>query len=146
MKIRYISKKDTCIVLCVWQLKHCFHLSHLYIHTHTRTHTYTHAHTHTHTYTYTHIHTHTHTHTHSHRFKFYNFSERSRNQIHEQLIQQWYAKFNAIKIQVFFNENIRSNKDSGQIERNELAYLHYQNKMTEKYKIKKFIFGEVSCF
>ena len=109
-------------------------------HIHTRTHTYTHIHIHTH------IHTHTHTHTHSHRFKYYNFSERSRNQIHEQLIQQWYAKFNASKIQVFFNENIRSNKDSGQIERNELAYLHYQNKMTEKYKIRKFIFGEVSCF
>ena len=138
MKIRYISKNDTCIVLCMWQLKHCFHLPHLYIHTHTRTHTYTH--------TYTHTHTHTYTHSHSHRFKFNNFSERSRNQIYEQLIQQWSAKFNASKIQVFLNENIRSNKDSGQTERNELAYLHYQNKMTEKYKMRKFIFGEVSCF
>ena len=130
----------------MWQLKHCFHLSHLYIHTHTRTHTYTHTHTHTHIHIHTHTHTYTHTHSHSHRFKFYNFLERSRNQIYEQLIQQWSAKFNASKIQVFLNENIRSNKDSGQIERNELAYLHYQNKMAEKYKMRKFIFGEVSCF
>ena len=34
----------------------------------------------------------------------------------------------------------------GQIERNKLKYLHYLNKMTEKCKIKKFIFSEVSCF
>ena len=46
----------------------------------------------------------------------------------------------------FFNENIRSNKDSGQNERNKPKYLHYLNKMIEKCKIKKFIFSEVSYF
>ena len=54
-KFCHISKTNTCIVLCMWQLKHCFHLLHLYIHTHTCAQT--------HTYTYTHTHTHTHTHT-----------------------------------------------------------------------------------
>ena len=43
------------------------------------------------------------------------------------------------EIQIF-NENIRCNKDSGQIEGNKL------NKMIEKCKISKFIFSEVSCF
>ena len=43
-------------------------------------------------------------------------------------------------------ENIRSNKDSGQIERNKLKYLHYLHKMIEKCKMRKFILGEVSCF
>ena len=46
----------------------------------------------------------------------------------------------------FFNENIRSNKDSRQIERNKLTYLHYVSKSIEKYKMSKFIFSEVSCF
>ena len=32
---------------------------------------------------------------------------------------------------LFFNENIRSKRDSGQIERNRLKYLHYLNKMIE---------------
>ena len=45
-----------------------------------------------------------------------------------------------------FNENIRSNKDYGQIERKKLKYLHYLNKMIQKCKTKKFIFSEVSCF
>ena len=39
---------------------------------------------------------------------------------------QTHAKFK------FFNENIRSNKDSGQIERNKLKYLHYLNKLIKK--------------
>ena len=51
---------------------------------------------------YIHKHTRAHTHTHTH------------------------AKFK------FFNENIRSNKDSGQIERNKLKYLHYLNKLIKK--------------
>ena len=55
-----------------------------------------------HIYTYINIPVHTHTHTHTH------------------------AKFK------FFNENIRSNKDSGQIERNKLKYLHYLNKLIKK--------------
>ena len=46
----------------------------------------------------------------------------------------------------FFIENIRSNKDSGQFERNKLKYLYYLNKMIEKCKTKKFIFTEVSWF
>ena len=33
----------------MWQLKHNFHLSHLYIYTHTRAHTNTHTHARTHT-------------------------------------------------------------------------------------------------
>ena len=37
----------------MWQLKHCFDLSHLYIHTHTRVHTQTHTRTHTHAHTLT---------------------------------------------------------------------------------------------
>ena len=102
--------------MCMWQLKHCFHLSHLYIHTHRR------AHTHTHTHTYTH------THSHSRRLKFCKFLERSRNQIHEQLIQHRSAKFNTSEIQIFLNENIRFNEYSGQIERNELTYLYYLKK------------------
>ena len=55
-----------------------------------------------HIYTYINIPVHTHTHTHTH------------------------AKFK------FFNENIRSNKDSKQIERNKLKYLHYLNKLIKK--------------
>ena len=51
---------------------------------------------------YIHKHTRAHTHTHTH------------------------AKFK------FFNENIRSNKDSEQIERNKLKYLHYLNKLIKK--------------
>ena len=37
-----------------------------------------------------------------------------------------------VKTSKFFNENIRSNEDSGQIERNKLKYLNYLNKMIEK--------------
>ena len=82
LKFRHILKINTCIVLCLGQLKHCFHLSHLYIHTHTRAHTHTHTHTHT-------------------QIEICNFLERSRNQIHEQLIQHWSTKFNTGEIQVF---------------------------------------------
>ena len=28
LKFRHILKINTCIVLCLWQLKHCFYLSH----------------------------------------------------------------------------------------------------------------------
>ena len=98
LKFCHISKINTSIVLFMWQLKHCFHLSHLYIHKHTRPHTETHTHAHTLTLT----------------------------QI--KLKQYWSAKFTTSEIQVLFNENIRFNKDSGQTERNELTYLHYLNK------------------
>ena len=67
------------------------HLSHLYIHTHTPAHSGTH--THAHTDTQTHPHTLT--------------------QI--KILQFFGKKFK------FFSENIRSNKDSGQIEKNELT-------------------------
>ena len=77
--------------MCMWQLKHCLHLSHLYIHTHRRAHAETHTHTHAHT----------HTHSHSRRLKLCKFLERSRNQIHEQLIQHWSTKFNTSEIQIF---------------------------------------------
>ena len=77
---------------------------------------------HIYTYINTRARTHTHTHTHTH----------TRTYIH--------AKFK------FFYENIRSNKDSGQTERNKLKYFHYLNKMIENCKMKKFIFSEVSCF
>ena len=46
----------------------------------------------------------------------------------------------------FLNDNIKSNKDPGQIERNKLTYLQFLNKMIEKYKMRKFVFNEVSCF
>ena len=46
----------------------------------------------------------------------------------------------------FFNENIRSNKDSGQIERNKLKYLHHLNKKIENMQGEKVHFSEVSCF
>ena len=81
--------------MCMWQLKHCLHLSHLYIHTHRRAHAETHTHTHTHK------RTHTHTHSHSRRLKLCKFLKRSRNQIHEQLIQHWSTKFNTSEIQIF---------------------------------------------
>ena len=55
-----------------------------------------------HTHAHAHAHAHTHTHTHAH------------------------EKFK------FFNENIRSNKDSEQTERNELKNLHYLSKMIKK--------------
>ena len=93
LEFRHISKINTCIFLSMWQLKHCFDLSHLYIHTQTREHTHTHTHTHTNTQA--------HAHSHSHRLKFGNFLERWRNQIHEQLRQYWPAKFNSSEIQVF---------------------------------------------
>ena len=54
-----------------------------------------------------------------------------------------HARTGKIKL---FNENVRSNEDSGQIERDKLKYLHYLNKMIEKCKIKKFVFSEVLCF
>ena len=131
-------KLNTCIVSCMWHLKHCFYLSHLYIHTHTCTQTYTHTQTHTHT----HTHTNTHSHSHSHRLKLCIFLERSWKQIHEHTDPR-----NLIQVKFkIFNKNIRSNKDSGQIERKKLTYLHYLNKMIGKYKLRKFIFSEVSCF
>ena len=37
LKFCHISKINTCIVLHMWQLKHCFDLSYLYIHTHKHT-------------------------------------------------------------------------------------------------------------
>ena len=77
-----------------------------------------HLYIHTHTCTYTHTRTHTHTHI------DLNF---------------------AIEFK-FFNENIRSQKDSRQIERNKVKYLHYLNKMIEKFKMRKFIYSEASCF
>ena len=43
--------------MCMWQLKHCLHLSHLtytHIGVHTQKHTHTHTHTHTHKRTHTH--------------------------------------------------------------------------------------------
>ena len=98
----------------------------------------------TYAYARTHKHTHTHAHKHSHRLKFFNFLERLRKQM-----SNWYNTGPRNLIQAkfkIFNENIRSNKDSGQIERNKLTYLHYLNKMIEKYKMRKFIFSEVSCF
>ena len=45
-----------------------------------------------------------------------------------------------------FNENMRSNKDSGQTERKKLKYLHYLNKVIGKCEMKKVILSEVSCF
>ena len=54
-----------------------------------------------------------------------------------------HARTGKIKL---FNENVRSNEDSGQIERDKLKYLHYLNKMIEKCKVRKSIFSEVSCF
>ena len=83
LNFRHTSKINKCIVLRMWQLKHCFDLSHLYIHTHMCTHT------------------HTHTHTHTQQLKFCNFLERPRNEILEQLRQYWSAKFNTSEIQVF---------------------------------------------
>ena len=50
--------------------------------------------------TYIHIRTHTHAHNHT-QVKILKFLERSRNQIHEQLIQHWSAKFITSEIQVF---------------------------------------------
>ena len=38
-----------------------------------------------------------------------------------------------------FNENMRSNKDSGQLGRTKLKHLHYLNKMIEKCNLKNFI-------
>ena len=58
----------------------------------------TRARTHTHTHTHTRIHTITRT------LKFCNFLKRSRNQIHEQLIQHWSVKFNTSEVQVFLME------------------------------------------
>ena len=115
-------------------------LCHIYTYIHIRSNTHIHTRARAHTHTHTQRERHTHSHTHSHRFKFCDFLERLRNQIHVQLRQYWSAKFK------FFNENIRSNMDSGQTERRKLKYLHYLNKMIEKCKMRKFIFSEVSCF
>ena len=67
------------------------------------------------------IHTHTHTHTHTY-IDTHKYTSSWDNTGSQNLIQ---AKFQ------FFNENIRSNKDSGQTEKNKLKYLHYLNKMIE---------------
>ena len=108
--------------------------------------TFLHINTHTHTHTQTHTHTHTHTHIHT-QIKILLFFWKDRESKYtnnwdntgpRNLIQ---AKFK------IFNENIRPNKDSGQIVRNKLTCLHYLNKMIEKYKMRrKFIFCDVSCF
>ena len=45
-----------------------------------------------------------------------------------------------------FSENMGSNKDSGQTDKNKLKYLHYLIKMIEKCKMRKFIFSEVLFF
>ena len=45
-----------------------------------------------------------------------------------------------------FKENVRSNKDSGQIERDKVKYLNYLNKTIEKCKMRKSILSGVSCF
>ena len=106
-------------------------------------HTYAYAHADIHTHTHTHIHTHTHTLTLTlTQIKTSHFLERSRKQIHEHTDRR-----NLIQVKFkIFNKNIRSNKDSGQIERKKLTYLHYLNKMIGKYKLRKFIFSEVSSF
>ena len=78
--------------------------------------------------TYIHTHTHTHTHAHTHNTHIYTHIHTHKCKI------------------MSFNENIRSNKDYGQIERKKLKYLHYLNNMIQKCKTKKFIFSEVSCF
>ena len=70
------------------------------------------------------IHTHTHTHTHTHKHT----NTQTRPLAHAQF--------------KFINENIRSNKDSRQIDRNKLKYLHYLNKMIEKCEMKKFNFSK----
>ena len=87
---------------------------------------YTYAYARTHRHTHTETQTHTHARKYSHRLKFFNFLERLWKQMSnwdntgpQNLIQ---AKFK------IFDENIRSNKDSGQIQRNKLTYLHYLNK------------------
>ena len=56
------------------------------------------------THTHTHTHTHTRIHTITRTLKFCNFLKRSRNQIHEQLIQHWSVKFNTSEVQVFLME------------------------------------------
>ena len=110
-------------------------------------HTYAYAHADIHTHIYTHTHTHTHTLTLTltltlTQIKTLHFLERSRKQIHEHTDRR-----NLIQVKFkIFNKNIRSNKDSGQIERKKLTYLHYLNKMIGKYKLRKFIFSEVSSF
>ena len=109
-----------CIVLPIWQL--CFEKLR-----HTRTHT--------------------HTREHSHRLKVCYFLERSRSEIKYSSNYDNPGPRNSIQAKFkFFNGNINSKKDPGQIERNKLTYLHYLNKMIEKYKMTKFIFHEFSCF
>ena len=88
-----------------------------------------------------HTHRHKDTQTHRHTDRDRDTDTDTDTHIHTQA--RTHARTSKIK---FFNENIRSNKDSGQIERNKLKYLHYLNKMIEKCKMKKFIFSEVSCF
>ena len=46
----------------------------------------------------------------------------------------------------FFNENIRSKKDSGQIEGNKLNVFALSKQNDWKCKVSKFIFSKVSCF
>ena len=86
LKFRYISKINTCIVLRICQLKHCFDLLHLYMHIHTRAHKDTHAHTQT-----------------LIQIKILLFFGKivKRNQILKQLRQSWSAKFNTSEIHVF---------------------------------------------
>ena len=89
------------------------------------------------------FHTHTHTFTQIKLLQFFRkIAKSNTREIKTILVPQ-----NLIHVKFkFFNENIRSNKNSEQTERNKLKYLHYLNKMIEKYKMRKFIFSEVLCF
>ena len=80
--------------------------------------------------------THTHTHTHTHRFDFAIFGKIAQlniQAIKTILVRKIHAKFK------FFNENMRSTRDWGQIKRNKLKYQHYLNTMIEKCMVRKFI-------
>ena len=98
-------------------------------------------------YTHTSIHTRTHTHTHTHTrtFKLCDFWTNHAIQYtsywdNTGLRNLMHSKFK------FFNDNIKSKKDSGQIERNKVKHLHYLNKIIKKCKLTKFIFSKALCF
>ena len=94
LKFRLISKNNTRVVFCKWQLYYCFDLSHLYTYVHTHTHTQTHTHTNTHT-----------------DLDFAIVWKDREIKKHEQFRQCWSPKSNTQKF-MFFNENIRSKKTS----------------------------------
>ena len=83
-------------------------------------------------YTYTHTHTHTHTHT---DLNFANFRK-------DRKIK--YTKFNTQKF-MFFDENIRTKKTSGEIKRNKLKIFALSKKKTENAR-RGSSFLIVSCF